>query len=167
MDLQQVKQDILSWSENFLEVPHPALGNWSPCPYARRARLNNQVDIRLGTDPYFDLEALAAQGLGSAQVVIFAYDPVVWTREYFEPRLSAANRDFLLSADMIVLEDHPDDSEIVNGVCMNQGTWALAMCQSLSDLDVKARIMANKGFYHTWPEEYLQQLFEHRQDPRT
>jgi len=157
MDLQQVKQDILAWSENFLEVPHPALGNW---------RLNNQVDIRLGTDPYFDLEALAAQGLGSAQVVIFAYDPVAWTRECFEPRLSAANQDFLLAADMIVLEDHPDDPEIVNGVCMNQGTWALAMCQSLSDLDVKARMMANKGFYHAWPEEYLQQLFEHRQDPR-
>jgi hypothetical protein len=68
---------------------------------------------------------------------------------------------------MIVLEDHPEDAEIVNGVCMNQGTWALAMCQSLSDLDVKARMMADKGFYHTWPEEYLRQLFEHRQDPRT
>jgi len=167
MDLQQVKQDILAWSKNFLEVPHPALGNWSPCPYARRARLNNQVDIRLGTDPYFDLEALSLQGLGSAQVVIFAYDPVTWTRDYFAPRLIAANQDFLLTADLIVLEDHPDDPEIVNGVCMNQGTYALAMCQSLSDLDLKARMMANKGFYHSWPEEYLQQLFENRQDPRT
>ena len=167
MNLDQVKQDILSWSENFLEVPHPALGNWSPCPYARRARLNHQVDIRLGNDPYFDLEALSAQGLGSAQVVIFAYDPVVWTREYFAPRLAAANRDFLLAADLIVLEDHPADPEIVNGVCMNQGTYALAMCQSLSDLNEKAHMMAAKGFYHAWPEEYLQQLFEHRQDPRS
>jgi hypothetical protein len=167
MDLQQVKQDILSWSENFLEVPHPALGNWSPCPYARRARLNNQVDIQLGSDPYFDLEALAAKGLGSAQVVIFAYDPMAWTQEYFEPRLDAANRDFLLAADLIVLGDHPDDAEIVNGVSMNQGSYALAMCQSLSDLDIKAGMMAAKGFYHNWPEEYLQQLFEHRQDPRT
>ena len=167
MDLQQVKQDILAWSEHFLEMPHAALGNWSPCPYARRARLNNQVDIRLGSDPYFDLETLAAKGLGSAQVVIFAYDPVVWTREYFEPRLSAANQDFLLAADLIVLEDHPDDTEIVNGVCMNQGTYALALCQSLSDLNVKARMMATKGFYQAWPEEYLATLFKNRQDPRT
>lgn len=167
MDLQQVKQDVLTWSERFLEMPHAALGNWSPCPYARRARLNGTVDIRLGTDPYFDLEALSAQGLGTAEVVIFAYDPVVWTLEYFTPRLTAANQDFLLAADMIVLEDHPDDPEIVNGVSMNQGTWAMAMCQSLSDLNVKARAMADKGFYHAWPEAYLQQLFEHRQDPRT
>jgi hypothetical protein len=167
MDLQQVKQDILSWSENFLEVPHPALGNWSPCPYARRARLNHQVDIRLGTDPVHDLLALAEQGLGAAQVVIFAYNPAAQPREQFASQLAAANRDFLLAADLIVLEDHPTDAEIVNGVCMNQGTYALAMCQSLSDLDLKARMIANKGFYHAWPEEYLQQLFENRQDPRT
>jgi hypothetical protein len=167
MNLEQVKQDILSWSENFLEQPHPALGNWSPCPYARRARLNNQVTVRLGSDPYHDLEDLCRTGLGSSQVVIYAYDPAEWTREIFTPRLEAANRDFLLAADLIVLEDHPADPEIVNGVCMNQGTYALAMCQSLSDLDVKARMMASKGFYHTWPEQYLETLFEHRQDPRT
>jgi hypothetical protein len=167
MDLQQVKQDILSWSENFLEQPHPALGNWSPCPYARRARLNHQVDIRIGTDPYSDLQALTAQGLGAAQVVIFAYYPELQPRAKFADQLEAANRDFLLAADLIVLEDHPADLEIVNGVCMNQGTYALAMCQSLSDLNDKARMMANKGFYHTWPEGYLQQLFDNRQDPRT
>jgi hypothetical protein len=167
MDLQQVKQDILHWSENFLEVPHPALGNWSPCPYARRARLNHQVDIRIGTDPYHDLKTLAEQGLGAAQVVIFVYDPDVHPRLQFASKLTTANQDFLLAADMIVLEDHPADPEIVNGVCMNQGTYALAMCQSLSDLDAKAQQMAQKGFYHTWPEQYLEKLFEHRQDPRT
>jgi hypothetical protein len=166
MQLEQVKQDILTWSENFLEIPHAALGNWSPCPYARRARLNHQVDIRVGTDPGQDLAALAKSGLGTAQVVIFAYDPVAWPREQFADLLDQANRDCLLPADLIVLEDHPDDPEIVNGVSMNQGTYALAMCQSLSDLDLKARMMATKGFYHSWPEEYLQQLFENRQDPR-
>ena len=166
MDLEQVKQAILSWSENFLEQPHPALGNWSPCPYARRARLNNQVDIRIGTDPCSDLEQLCTQGLGAAQVVIYAYDPVAQPRESFAQALEQANQDFLLAADLIVLEDHPADAEIVNGVCMNQGTYALAMCQSLSDLDVKARLMAQKGFYHTWPEQYLETLFKHRQDPR-
>lgn len=125
------------------------------------------MDIRLGNDPYHDLKALAAQGLGSAQVVIFAYNTAAWPRDIFAAKLAAANQDFLLTADLIVLEDHPADPEIVNGVCMNQGTYALAMCQSVSDLNSKARMMADKGFYHAWPEEYLQQLFEHRQDPRS
>jgi hypothetical protein len=64
------------------------------------------------------------------------------------------------------LEDHPNDVEIVNGVCLNQGTYALALVQCISDLDHKAQIIAKKGFYHNWPEPYLEQLFQHRKDPR-
>jgi hypothetical protein len=64
------------------------------------------------------------------------------------------------------LEDHPHDPEIVNGISMNQGKYAMAMCQSLSDLNAKAKLMASKGFYDSWPEEYLIALFQHRQDPR-
>jgi hypothetical protein len=39
MNIEQVKQDIESWIENFVEVPHPALGGFPPCPFARSARL--------------------------------------------------------------------------------------------------------------------------------
>jgi hypothetical protein len=81
-------------------------------------------------------------------------------------RALAANQEVLLARDLLALEDHPGDLEIVNGVSMNQGTYALAMIQSLSDLNQKARAMASKDFYTTWPEEYLTGLFEHRQDPR-
>ena len=76
------------------------------------------------------------------------------------------NQKFLVPNDLLALEDHPADPEIVNGVSMNQGTYALALVQSLSDLNTKARQMARKGFYETWPEEYLQDLFDNREDPR-
>ena len=67
---------------------------------------------------------------------------------------------------LLSLEDHPDDPEVVNGVVMNNGTYALALVQSLSDLDEKSQLVARKGFYDTWPEEYLSMLFKHRKDPR-
>ena len=105
--------------------------------------------------------------MGNKEVVIYAYDPTEWPRELFASSLEQANQEFLLDADILVLEDHPEDVEMVNGVCMNQGTYALALVQSLSDLDAKAKVMADRGFYHTWPEPYLQALFQHRQDPRT
>ena len=71
-----------------------------------------------------------------------------------------------MSKDIIVLDDHPDDIEEVNGVVMNQGKYALAMIQCLSDLNEKAKLVAKKGFYDKWPEEYLQMIFKHREDPR-
>jgi hypothetical protein len=166
MNLETVKQDINAWIENFVEVSHPSLGGWPPCPYARNARLNQEYDIRIGINPLLDLAQIALSGLGNKKVIVLAYNAERWDYNQFHEALDQANTEFLLNKDIIALEDHPADPEIVNGVSMNQGTYALALVQSLSDLDAKARLMADKGFYNTWPEEYLEVLFHHRQDPR-
>ena len=166
MDLEQIKKDIEHWIVNFIEVPHPALGNFPPCPYARSSRLKNSYEVFIGTDPYYDLKNRARHGMGNREVIIYVYDPKEWPHDLFASSLDQANQDFLLAADLLTLEDHPDDPEIVNGVCMNQGTYALALVQSLSDLNNRARAMAKRGFYDSWPEDYLTALFQHREDPR-
>ena len=165
LDLDTVQYNIERWVETFVEVPNPALGGWSPCPYARRARLDQDFEVRLGTDPYRDAMNVGISGLPKS-VVIYAYETTAWSHMDFAYRLSLANQHWLLPHDMLGLEDHPDDPEIVNGVSMNQGTYALVMIQRLSDLNEKAQLVARKGFYDTWPEEYLQLLFTHRKDPR-
>lgn len=166
LDLNTVQADIEKWIADFVEVPHPALGGWPPCPYAKKARLERDFSVRLGMDPYYDLVNLSRDGLGGKSVVIYAYNPAEWDYKQFSFSLKEANENYLLKQDILALEDHPEDLEIVNGICMNQGTYAMAMCQSVSDLNDKARHMASKGFYHTWPEEYLTALFQHREDPR-
>ena len=166
MDIEQVKQDIESWIKNFVEVPHPALGGFPPCPFARQARMKRTFEVYLGTDPYYDLKNRARWGMGDREVIIYVYDPAEWSRELFSASIESANYEHLLRADILALEDHPADVENVNGVIMNQGQYALALVQCLSDLNTKAQQMASKGFYHNWPEEYLQGLFHHRQDPR-
>jgi hypothetical protein len=166
MELEQVKQDIESWIENFVEVPHPALGGFPPCPFARQARMKRTFEVFLGSDPYYDLKNRARWGMGKWEVIIYAYDPAEWNHKLFSASIESANTEHLLRADILALEDHPDDVENVNGVIMNQGQYALALVQSLSDLNTKAKQIASKGFYHNWPEEYLQGLFHHRQDPR-
>jgi len=166
MDIEQVKKDIEHWIENFVEVPHPALGGFPPCPYARSARLKKSYEVYLGTDPYYDLKNRARWGMGNREVIIYAYDPQEWPYQLFETSINNANTEHLLRNDILALVDHPTDIENVNGVIMNQGQYALALVQSLSDLNAKAKQIASKGFYHGWPEEYLQGLFQHRQDPR-
>ena len=115
MNLETVKQDINAWIENFVEVSHTALGNWPPCPYARNARLNNEYEVRVGTSPLPDLITIATAGFGDKKVIVLAYDPVHWTYEQFHHDLEYAYTEFLLDKDIIALEDHPADPEIVNG----------------------------------------------------
>lgn len=166
LNLETVKRDIEHWIENFVEVPHPALGGWAPCPYARKARLDRDYDVRLGLAPIHDLIQLSENGLGGKSVVVVVYDPEYISHEELSSAIFMMNQQFLLPNDMLALEDHPDDPEIVNGVAMNQGTYALALVQSLVDLNEKAKLVARKGFYNTWPEDYLQALFQYREDPR-
>ena len=166
LNLEHVTYDIERWIANFVEVPHPVLGGWAPCPYARRARLDRDFEVRLGVNPYFDLKVVAQTGI-TKSVVIFAYDSTSYSYEQFHAQIESANTEFLVSRDLLALEDHPAAPELVNGVAMNQGQYALTLVQSLSDLNQRAQAMARKGFYDTWPEEYLTELFQHRQDPRS
>ena len=165
LNLETVKADIEKWIVNFVEVKNPALGGWPPCPYARKARLERDFEVRLGTDPYRDAMNISIDGIKKS-VVIFAYDATEWGHMEFAYKLDQANEHWLLPHNLICLEDHPADLEIVNGICMNQGTYALALVQSLSDLNNRARLMARRGFYDSWPEDYLTALFQHREDPR-
>jgi hypothetical protein len=166
MDTETVTADILAWSETFVEVPHPSLGGWSPCPFARQARLNQTIQVLTGADPYFDLRNRARWGMGAYEVIVYAYNPEEWPYSRFHTAVEDANTEFLLSRDILALEDHPDSVEDVNGVIMNQGKYALVLVQSLSKLNTAAKQMGSKGFYHAWPEEYLTGLFKHRVDPR-
>ena len=167
MKLEDVQKDIASWIENFLEVRNPALGDRSPCPFARAARLKNSYEVRLGYESYEDLMDISRGGLGDKEVVILAYPRDFYTPDEFADIIDKVNQGFLLPVDLIALDDHPDHAETVNGVCFNQGEYTLAMVQSLSDLNAKSKLMAQQGFYDAWPEEYLEDLFKHREDPRT
>ena len=164
--LDDVKHNIEQWIVDFVEVPHAALGGWAPCPYARKARLDQDFDVSLGLAPIHDMIKISRRGLGGKSVIIFAYDPSDVSCTQLSRAVDICNREFLLPNNLLALGDHPADPEVVNGVVMNNGTYVLILLQSLTDLDQKARLIAQKGFYATWPEQYLELLFKNRQDPR-
>jgi hypothetical protein len=164
MNFEQAHKDITNWVVNFVEVAHPALNNWPPCPYARRARLDGRLDIRPGeTDPYTDCRAVL---MGNFDVIAYVYDPADITADAFNSQISALNRGFLVPRSLLALADHPDYPEQILGVTMNQGNWAICFIQNLDKLNDHARMLARQGYYHNWPEEYLSELFEQREDPR-
>jgi hypothetical protein len=66
--------------------------------------------------------------------------------------------------DYVVLEDHPDSEEFINGVKMNFGECGLMILQRLSKLNKAADQLKDKGYYRTWSKENLDQVVHWRYD---
>ena len=154
MDQQQVTEKLLAWMEKFVEVPHPNLGGWPPCPFARQARLSKNIDIQQGQDPYADCLSLLDYDW-SKEVVIFWYDDI--DAESFIDDVNRANS-VLLSKDIVALEDHPDTEEIIAGVKMNFGLCPIIVLQKNSKLNQSADQLKEKGYYHTWSQSDLDKI---------
>jgi hypothetical protein len=166
--IDQVKADIAQWLINFVEVPHPALGNFPPCPFARQARLQNKYDVRLGDDLERDLFLFAKKKyMGKNDVIIYAYPAKQYDDAYFNFIVDVMNNSKgFKKRNLIALGDHPDTIEEHNGVRFNMGKYALVLLQDKVKLHDHAKLLALKGYYDGWDEEYLQDVFTHRRDPR-
>lgn len=151
-----VESALLKWLEEFVEVTHPSLGGWPPCPYARQARLSNQIDIRPGIDPLIDC-LRSEHDAWSKEVIVYWYDHTKFPPEAFVADVEQANRS-LLKKDIVALEDHPDTEEIISGVKMNFGYCAIIVLQKNSKLNASADQLREKGYYHSWNQSDLDKI---------
>ena len=149
-----VESSLLKWMEEFVEVPHPSLGGWPPCPFARQARLSKNIDIRQGQDPFNDCLSLLDYDW-SKEVVVFWYDYI--DTELFIDLVNRANS-ILLANDIVALEDHPDTEEIIAGIKMNFGLCPIIVLQKNNKLNSAADQLKEKGYYHTWTQEDVDKI---------
>lgn len=154
MDQLSVTEALLSWMKDFVEQPHPSLGGWSPCPYARQARLSNNISIRPGQDPYADCLSLLYDEWPQ-EVVVFWYNQI--DPHDFVYDVVRAN-EVLLAKNIVALEDHPNTEEIINGVKMNFGYCPIIVVQQLDKLTSASEQLKNKGYYHTWTQTELDNI---------
>ena len=156
MDREQIQLQLIQWMKDFVEQPNPKLGNWAPCPYARAARINNKIVIKFAEvgdfiqtiqDSYQDLETM--------DLVIICFnqqdiDPVT-----LQEWVTATNQSMLMPNNYVILEDHPDSPEYINGVSMNFGQCGLLMLQRLDKLNTAADQLQEKGYYQHWDQRSI------------
>jgi hypothetical protein len=68
--------------------------------------------------------------------------------------------------DIVALEDHPNDPEIINGVKMNFGKCILVLVQRLSVINRKSEWLRAEGYYDNWSEENLDDVVNWRFNSR-
>ena len=159
MDPQDIEQKLTDWMVNFVEQPHPGLGQWAPCPYARQARISNRIKI-----VHSDHQRLIATveqelpELEQKEVVVVCFDHTKISAQELEKLIKVYNQQVLMARNYVILEDHPDSEELVNNVHMNFRHCGLLVIQKLDKLTTASEQLKSKGYYNTWSQSELDQV---------
>lgn len=163
MDHVLLRNQLHIWLSTFVEIPNQKLGNWPPCPYARRARIDNKFSIIFADDHNLNKSINDAKTLLQSQdVVVICFDHKVNSADYIQQFVKDINK-ILMKEDFVVLEDHPDIPEFINGVCMNFHECGLLLMQRLSKLQEASSQLHSKGYYDLWSTQDLDNVVTWRQ----
>lgn len=160
-----IKSELINWIKTFVEKPNPLLGDWAPCPYARKARVNNKIHIELAEthlleaavlDNIFWLDDTTGEWVDTNKdVIVIAFDHNEITVDELSEFVDTMN-DKLFEKDIIILEDHPNaKADKVNDVVMNFGKCGLLLMQRLSKLNEASEQLKEKGYYDHWDDAAL------------
>jgi len=147
-----MKEKIKDWIENFVSVHNIALGQ-IPCPFAKQAMIKDTIRYVPVTahTAVSKIETYAYLWDDRYEVAVFYFQDEI-SPESLSGIAENFNRRFM-ERDFVVLEDHPDDVEILNGVEMNFGECPLILLQRLSKLNKASDQLKKRGYYDNWPEE--------------
>lgn len=169
-----IEQDLRSWSKNVLEVPSKHLNGLPPCPYARKAWLDNKVKVvecddiftcslrhvPLIVDDEYDLVICASYeipDIHDMEETIDAFNLIgARTDVFFMPfhpdyGAEEAGLDFLYETDW--------ESDVEQAYCM-------IFIQSLSKVDDASLKLEETGYYQYLPADEYKHLVLNRRKRR-
>lgn len=162
MDKELITEELNKWIVDFVEKPNPLLNDWAPCPFARQARLSNKIEIVFSEPRKLkDTIVKNIHVLDDKDVLIICFDHEGIHYELLKEVVRLQNAK-LAKNNYVILEDHPDDPEVLNGVKMNFGKCGLLLVQKLSKLNSASDQLREKGYYDAWPEENLEEVVNWR-----
>lgn len=147
--------DIKQWVEEFVSVHNDELGT-VPCPYAKSAMLKNTIAYKeFNDDLRYQLYELVNDGWDDTKevLVLYANTDALSVDELQANVLQFNNTCKHLDKDLVALEDHPNDPEVINGATMNFGKGILVLVQRLSKLNKASDILKKQGYYDNWSQE--------------
>lgn len=158
MNQLEIKHKLDQWLVEFVETNNSKLNDWPPCPYARAARLGNMISVVFAVPMEFvDVVRESMETLQHKDVVVVCFDHHNISPEDLQEFVASMNKT-LMPADYVILEDHPDAPEYVNGVKMNFGHCGLLVLQKLSKLNNAADKLKSQGYYDSWDQKALDEV---------
>ena len=162
--MRSITEDILQWSEYYLEPKNKHLGDVPVCPYARMARLQKKYRI-LECHNFAEFQDIIIAGTKlvkdpDIQIVIVGCDDIGYTVEEFDSVIDVLNR-VMVPQDVYLMGSHPHDDEEDEPVeFLDTGDWEpdnefmMALIQNYDELEKASDNLQKTGYYQHWPSDY-------------
>ena len=162
--MRSITEDILQWSEYYLEPKNKHLGDVPVCPYARMARLQKKYRI-LECHNFAEFQDLILAGAKllqdpDIQIVIVGCDDIGYSVDEFDSVIDILNR-VMVPQDVYLMGSHPYDEEEDEPVeFLDTGDWEpdnefmMALIQNYDELEKASDNLQKTGYYQHWPSDY-------------
>ncbi len=162
--MRSITEDILQWSEYYLEPKNKHLGDVPVCPYARMARLQKKYRI-LECHNFAEFQDIIIAGTKlvkdpDIQIVIVGCDDIGYTVDEFDSVIDVLNR-VMVPQDVYLMGSHPHDDEEDEPVeFLDTGDWEpdnefmMALIQNYDELEKASDNLQKTGYYQHWPSDY-------------
>jgi|TARA_R100000030_G_scaffold96856_3_gene85383 hypothetical protein len=174
--MKSITEDILEWSEKYLEPKNKHLGDVPVCPYARMARLKKTYRIIECTDitQFKDniLKGIELAKDPEIQIVIVGCTDVEYEPEELDSVIDMLNRVYV-PQDIYLMGSHPYDEEEDEPVeFLETDDWQpdnafmMVLIQKFDELEKASDNLRKTGYYSSWPNDYYQGTVLKRQSYR-
>ena len=163
-----IQEEIWNWIETIVEAPHTILNKYPFCPFAKNARLQNQVQVIVNTSS--NLEAFILKTIANfvepleVQIIVEPNhpDPHHWSAQGIDRLCHRLNRR-LSAQDLVLLADHPKDPGAIGPVVTSNGKYLLVLVQRASHLQRAHEQLTQTDYYSAWTRDYYRKIVERRQ----
>ena len=148
-------QELQNWILSYLSKPNSIFNGLPPCPYAKKAWLDGNVEIKKFIS--YDQIRNSLKDIVGSRVKIFYYEyPIVPSAEKLKSIVSWLGRD---NPDYIFYDEHPDTIEMIDDEMLNSGVTAIIV-QERKDLLEKRAELQKTGYYDKWTPEMKERIFD-------
>ena len=174
--MNTISDDILEWSEKYLEPKNKHLGDVPVCPYARMARLQKRyriLEVR-NHDSFIDqiVKGIEMVKDPDIQIVIVGCSDIRMEPEELASVIHAYNVVFV-SQDIYLMCSHPyDEDEEEDVEFLDTDDWQpdnefmMVLIQKFDELEKARDKLRKTGYYDNWPSDYYEGTVEKRQSYR-
>ena len=167
--MRTITEDILSWSIEHIERKH---GKFPICPYAKQARLNNEIKIVEVEKAEDFLREVIRQAGGLHQnrlkLIVIACSDMEMTPDTLHDYIHALNHVYV-PLNTYLMPSYPEDEA---EDFMDTGDWQpdneffMVLIQPFKELEDASAALDKIGYYNNWSQEYYSDTVLKRQSYR-